>query len=316
MISTRSAAVPALPRYLRFIRYRELFLLQGTPLFGVAFTLGAVTMETGVTVALFSLAGFCLLAHTFTFNDWAEFAADLRHPEKARLLAARDASRRELGVVSGVLLLIALLLFGVLSLRTLGLAGLLATLGIVYSHPATHGKAVPVLSSALHLIAGELHFLLGYSLYGAIDRRGFLIGLFFALTFAAGHLNQEVRDYEGDRLNGLRTNAVTFTKTATFLAGLFLFTLAYAHLVVLAVGGFVPGVLGWLGLLYPVHLAWSIRTLRTGLTFESVSRFRDAYRALYAVIGLAMLAALLFDRAGGERAPLRPPPPPPGVWRG
>jgi len=40
VIASQSAATSPLARYLGCIRYRELFLLQGTPLFGVAFTMG------------------------------------------------------------------------------------------------------------------------------------------------------------------------------------------------------------------------------------------------------------------------------------
>jgi 4-hydroxybenzoate polyprenyltransferase len=292
-MAVATLSVGPLVRYAWCIRYRELFFLQGTPLLGVLFAAPPLTPVTLARIALFGLAGFLLLAHTFTFNDWAEFAADLQHPDKAASLAARDATRRELGLLAAGLLAGALLLFGLLSPRTLFLASLLVGLGALYSHPATHGKAVPIASSALHLAAGVLHFLLGYSLYGGLDLRGALIGLFFALTFTAGHLNQEVRDYEGDALAGLRTNAVTFGKTPTFLAGFGLFTLAYAHLVLLASLGVIPRSLAWLGLLYLVHLAWSLRTLRGGLTFDTLTRFQAGYRALYALIGLAMLAALL-----------------------
>ncbi len=294
-MTVASAPQRPLLRYAWCIRYRELFFLQGTPLLGVLFTEPPLTAETVARIALFALGGFLLLAHTFTFNDWAEFAMDLEHRDKARALAARDVTRRELGLLALAFLAGALVLFALLSPRTLGLAGLLVVFGGLYSHPMTHWKAVPVASSALHLTAGVLHFPLGSSLHGAIALRGALIGLFFALTFTAGHLNQEVRDYDGDRLSGIRTNAVSFGKTRAFLAGFGLFTLAYAHLVLLAAVGLIPHPLGWLGALYVLHAVWSVRTLRAGLTFETLSRFQSVYRAVYALIGAAMLAALLLQ---------------------
>ena len=151
-----------------------------------------------------------------------------------------------------------------------------------YSHPALSAKSAPVLSSLPHLLGGLLHFLLGYSLFDALDRRGILIGFFFALTFTAGHLNQEVRDHEGDRVNGLRTNAVFFGKERTFLAGLVLFMLAYADLAWLAFRGLIPAALGVLPLvLGPIHLALSVRAMRRGLSFDSVGRLQRGYRTLY-----------------------------------
>jgi 4-hydroxybenzoate polyprenyltransferase len=281
-------------RYLRCIRFRELFLLQGSPLLGIAFTIGEITPAKVAALVVFLVADLLLLAHTFTFNDWAEYAADLNDRNKASgVLRTREASRSEIGRLATLLLVASLVLFAALGLRMLVLAGAVAVLGFAYSHPAIHGKGIPILSSALHLVGGLLHFLLGYALFGDPTAPGVLIGVFFALTFAAGHLNQEIRDYEGDRLNGIRTNAAVFGPRPVFLAGLVLFTLAYAHLAFLAMIGVIPGVLGWLSLLYVLHLAWSIRVLRAGFGFESMSRFRDGYRILYAVIGLAMLVTLL-----------------------
>jgi hypothetical protein len=87
---------------------------------------------------------------------------------------------------------------------------------------------------------------------------------------------------------------VAVGKLATFLAGLIVFTLAYADLLFLACSGIVPAVVAVLPLsLYPLHVFWSVGTLRRGLSFESVSRFQRRYRLLYAVIGLGMVVTLL-----------------------
>src|SRR5207245_6909646 len=132
----------------------------------------------------------------------------------------------------------------------------IAAVGVVYSHPSINTKIMPILSSSPHLVGGLLHFLLGYSLFVGIDRRGILIALFFALTFTAGHLNQEVRDHDGDRLNGIRTNAVAFGTKSVFVMGALLFTLAYAHLFALAYAEIVPAPLVTLPLgLYTVPLS-------------------------------------------------------------
>ena len=79
----------------------------------------------------------------------------------------------------------------------------------------------------------------------ALDARGLVISLFFGLVFAGGHLNQEVRDYEGDLLNGIRTSAVVFGCRRTFLASLLTFTAAYAILGDLAALGILPRLLLW-----------------------------------------------------------------------
>jgi 4-hydroxybenzoate polyprenyltransferase len=281
--------------YLSCIRYRDVLVLQGSPLLGAVFSLEQSTTETIVRLPVFALGSFLLVAHIFSFNDWAGTKSDSNDPNKsASVFSTKGVSRSGVLVLSEALLVAALLAFVFLPARTLLLAVLIAALGIFYSHPSTNAKGIPILSSCPHLIGGLLHFLLGYSVFQPVDRRGALIALFFALTFTAGHLNQEVRDYEGDRLNGLRTNAVMFGPKAVFLAGLLVFTLAYADLVSLAYARLVPALLGTLPLaLYPIHVVWTLGTLRTGLTFESVSRFQTRYRMLYALIGLALVATLL-----------------------
>jgi hypothetical protein len=87
---------------------------------------------------------------------------------------------------------------------------------------------------------------------------------------------------------------VAFGKTPAFLAGLVVFTLAYADLFFLAGMGVVPAALAIMPLvLYPIHIVWSVRTLRAGLSFTNVSRFQGRYRMLYGVIGLGIVLALL-----------------------
>ncbi|HET9800045.1 MAG TPA: hypothetical protein VFP82_00020, partial [Chthoniobacterales bacterium] len=117
----------------------------------------------------------------------------------------------------------------------------------------------------------------------------------FALTFTAGHLNHEVRDFELDSKTNARTNAVAFGKRAVFIAGLIVFTLAYLCLFLLGWFRFVPRLLAFLAILfYPLHLYWSLRALRGQLDPALVDGFQFQYRALYAVIGIVMLASLFY----------------------
>jgi len=283
-----------LRRYLSCLRYGDILVLQGSPLLGAVFAMGEVTAAKAAALAVFAAASCCLVAHIFVLNDWSGMSADLRDPTRtAGVFATRGVGRREIGYLGMALLAASLLLFGRLGARPLGIALAIAVLSALYSGPAYHAKGIPLLNSGLHFAGGVLHFLLGYSLFSVIDRRGLEIACFFALAFTAGHLTQEARDYDGDRLNGIRTNAVVFGKTRSFAAGLAVFTLAYMLLAALAFQGVVPRALAALAVLYPLHLYWSLRTAGDGLTFESVRRLQARYRALYAIIGAAMLVALL-----------------------
>jgi 4-hydroxybenzoate polyprenyltransferase len=188
-----------------------------------------------------------------------------------------------------------LLVFVLIGSRVVILGLIVAALGIFYSHPKLNAKGTPIASSLPHLVGGLFHFLLGYAVFMAIDERGILIALFFALTFTAGHLNHEVRDFDLDSHNNARTNAVAFGKRPAFIAGLIVFTLAYLCLFVLGWFRFIPWPLALLALLfYPLHLYWSLRALRRQLNPETLDRFQVQYRVLYAIIGIGMLCSLFY----------------------
>src|ERR1043166_2642485 len=277
-------------RLLSAIRWDEVFLLQGAPLIGTMFSIGAWTLGNVLLLVVFAVASCSLVAHVYALNDWAGIHGDLRDPNRtARTFPAKGVSRDEFGLLAMAFLLLSLLMFAVIGKGTLALAAAIAGLSALYSAPLLHMKGLPVLGSLLHFVGGTLLFLLGYAAFAPIDARGVAIGCFFGLVFTAGHLTHEARDWEGDARNVIRTNAVAFGRARSFLAGLVLFTAAYALLAALAAWGAVPRVLILAAVLYPVHLLASLRAMRAGLSFASLSRLQRCYRALYAVIGILMV---------------------------
>ncbi len=287
-------------RLLSCVRFDEVLVLQGSPLLGAMFSMDRLTVErAAMLVVLINLAAgsCCLVAHVFALNDWSGISADLQDPNRARdVFTARGVGRTEIGYLSMALLAVSLLLLSPFGSRTVGIALMIAGLSALYSAPPSRLKGVPLLNTALHLAGGLLHFLLGYSVFHLVDARGLEVGCFFALAFSAGHLTHEVRDLEGDRRNGIATNAVRFGKALSFAASLALFTVANLVLVVLAARGTVPRQLVLVAALYPLHFYWSLRAFRAGLTFESVRRLQVRYRTLYAIVGMMMSASVLLGR--------------------
>src|ERR1035438_10308439 len=158
--------------------------------------MGRPTYEKTAALAVFTAASCLLVAHVRALNDWSEMRAD--HGD------SRALSRRDMSALWICLLVASLLLLIPFGLRTLAIALAIAVLSAVYSAPPYRAKGIPVLNSAIHLTGGVLHFLLGYSLFRVIDLRGLEIAFFFALTFVAGHLTQEVRDHDWDLHRGAR----------------------------------------------------------------------------------------------------------------
>jgi 4-hydroxybenzoate polyprenyltransferase len=286
----------ALRHYARAVRFfiktraLEVGALQASPIIGGF--LGGFNLEqgAGLRMALLILGSLALTAHVFVLNDWAGLPSDLRDPRRARLVFTR------LGITRGdvVRVAVALLIFSTMAFAIVGgsavlLGAAIAVLSLLYSC-SPFGKSTPIAASINHLIGGSLHFLLGYTLFHPLDGRGFAISIFFGLVFAAGHLNQEVRDHEGDALNGIRTSAVVFGCRRTFLASLGIFTGAYALIAVLAMLGLLPRVLIWSSaILWSLQAALSAHALRRGLSSETALWMQRRYRLLFAITGLAML---------------------------
>src|SRR6202011_2704809 len=212
-VADRPGTVRSLPSLLSCIRFDEILVLQGTPLLGAVFSIGRLTVERAVTLAALAAGSCCLVAHVFVLNPWSGMSADLQDPNRTTgVFTTKTIDRTEVGYLWMALLALSFLLLSRLGARTLVIALAIAGLSALYSAPAPDVKGVPLPSSAGHFVGGVLHFLLGYSLFSAIDRRGLEIACFFALAFVAGRLTHEVRDHEGDLLNGITTNAVTFCK--------------------------------------------------------------------------------------------------------
>ncbi|MFD2055896.1 UbiA family prenyltransferase [Mesorhizobium calcicola] len=279
-----------LSRWFSCIRFDEVVALQATPIIGAVLSIGALSASHALTVAILIAGNFCLMAHVFVLNDWSGIEGDLKDPDRAsRTFAAKGLTRREVGYLAGSLLAISLLLFGLINTRALVVAMTIAGLSALYSSPTLHLKGVPLFNSALHFVGGCMHFLLGYAVFGAINAQSLVVSCFFGLVFTAGHFTHEARDYDVDLLNGIRTNAVAFGKTRSFVAGLVLFVSAYAFMVALAAFGFVPFALVFAAALIPVHLLASRRAMRAGLASGSLHRLQRCYRALFATIGIVMI---------------------------
>jgi len=122
-----------------------------------------------------------------------------------------------------------------------------------------------------------------------VDPKGVALSLVCGLVFAAGHLNQEVRDYEVDRANGIGTIAVTIGLQRGFLASFCLFTTAYLLIVVLAALGVLPKILLLSAITWLLQARWSLQALRRGLGYDTALWAQHRYRLLFALVGLAML---------------------------
>jgi 4-hydroxybenzoate polyprenyltransferase len=278
-------------RHFASTRAPEVLALQASPILGCF--LGDFSLERDgvIRLSLLLLGSLALTAHIFVFNDWAGYSSDIRDPQRAKLVFTQQGiNRPQVARVAITLLIFANVAFAAVGRLAILLGAAITALSFLYSCSSSFGKRTPIVGSINHLLGGALHFLLGYTLSHTLDASGLVISLFFGLVFAGGHLNQEVRDYEGDLLNGIRTSAVVFGCRRTFLASLCTFTAAYAILASLAALGTLPGLLLWSPIVWLLHITWSLQALQRGLGFETALWIQRRYRLLFALLGLAMLA--------------------------
>jgi 4-hydroxybenzoate polyprenyltransferase len=278
-------------RHFASTRSVEVVALQAPPLLGYWLGSTGSPFDNLFPLALLLFGSLALTAHAFVFNDWANYHSDLRDPRRAPVRSGeRVIGRRDIAILAGLLLLVAMVALALVGPRALLFGGGVAIMSFVYSGSSRFGKAMPVAASLNHVIGGALHFLLGYSFDRSVDARGIAIGLFFGLVFAAGHLNQEIRDHAADGPSGIRTSAVAFGCHRTFLASFALFTAAYALILGLAALGLLPQLLLLSVVLWVVQAVWSRQALRRGLGYDTAIWLQRRYRLLFALIGLTLLA--------------------------
>lgn len=295
-MSIVAASQTARQRYAQVLRHFgstrgvEVCLLQASPLLGAY--LGGLGLQGGnlSRQGLLLLGSTALTAHVFLFNDWADYSRDRRDLRRASSsVNGYGISRDQIWRVAIVLLILANVAFAAVGTSAVLFGAGIATVSLLYSFSPRLGKSTPIAASLNHLVGGALHFLLGYSVGSAVDARGVVLSLVFGLVFAGGHLNQEVRDYEFDLANRIRTVAVTFGCRRGFVASFCLFTTAYLLIVGLAALGVLPKILLASAILWLLQARWSLQALRRGLGCETALWIQRRYRLLFALVGLAML---------------------------
>lgn len=276
-------------RHFAATRALEVCALQASPLLGAYLGGGLPQREVG-RIAMMLLGSLALTTHVFLANDWADYERDIHDLRRtSRRIDGDGAQRRGLGRMSIAALLAANILLAPTGVGPVLFGDAIAVLGVLYSCSPHVGKSTPVAASLNHLIGGGLHFLLGYSVAHAVDGRAIAVSAFFGLVFAAGHLNQEVRDHDADRVNGVRTVAVVFGPERAFMASAALFTLAYAVIIGLAAAGVLSKFVLVSAIAWLAQALWSVEALRRGLGPGAALWMQRRYRLLFGIVGLAMI---------------------------
>jgi 4-hydroxybenzoate polyprenyltransferase len=284
-------------KYFLATRPLESALMIGFPLIGALIALGE-WRDIGLLLARFFVATYPLVMYVYCLNSYGGVAHDRGN---ARLngnpAVTGEVSPRELVDLAYAGAFVSGLLYSLWFPRCLIPWLLILANWTIYSHPALYAKGKPIAGSLVHFAGGVLQFLLGYAAVRPLDRRAAALGVYFALAFAAGHLNHEVMDFEPDRAAGLRTNAVAFGPRRMFAVAFGIFALAFAYLLVLTIAGWISWRYSWpyLAIFFPHLLLHARATAGEWTGYDRT--YQAVYRALFVAAGFALAGAKWLELA-------------------
>lgn len=222
------------------LRVGEALMMCGFPLGALAFEDGAIAavQESPLAFLRFCLALLLLSLSVYLCNSWGGRETDRVNPR----LRSLPLSAGKTLTLSLVLAAVAIGLFhwGSYQGRASLWAGLSYLLWLFYSHRTTNFKGRPLLAVLVHLVGGMLLLLLGASFCASLSAGTFVVGLFFALAFLAGHFNHQLIDYDADGRASLQTTAHQYGPRFVWRAGARSFAAAYLVLAVAASWQVIP----------------------------------------------------------------------------
>ena len=137
-------------RHFASTRAPEVLALQASPILGIY--LGGFSLEPYgvIRLGLLLLGSLALTAHVFVFNDWAGYSSDIRDPQRATLVFARQGiSRRQVAHVVIALLIIANVAFAAVGGMAILLGAAIAGLSLLYSCSPSFGKRTPIVGRSI-----------------------------------------------------------------------------------------------------------------------------------------------------------------------
>lgn len=210
---------PTFAAILRLTRWQDhvLFTLPAT-LLGVNLALDHVEATVDWRAGVACMANVLAVAFAFMVNDIEDAPDDARDPARAahNVIVAGDLSVRVGWWASWSVAMVALAAFAVINMQVLAVGALTLVLGWLYSWRAVRFKAFPLVDVLAHvLMLSALLLLGGYMAYASDWARTGWVVIGVSLISAYGQLYNQLRDYEPDRVAGLRNTASVLGRRGT-----------------------------------------------------------------------------------------------------
>jgi 4-hydroxybenzoate polyprenyltransferase len=281
--------------YVRSIRWFEIAVRMGAPVVAMLIAVPALNILNGMKMLHALIAFFFGWTHGYTLNEWGGYAFDKHDPTKVKApLLSGKISPDEMLVLSIVCAFVCIVLYALIDPRLLIIVFLSILIGVLYDHPKTSLKNIPLASYFVLFIVSINDVLLGWLIFSSDFSRGLLIGIFFGVLGLAGINYHEVGDHDSDKKTGIKTNAVRFGKRKIFIVGFIFYTVSCGYFVLLTVLKIVPVNLYLVFIIsYPAYIYIFSRCLKANINTAAVHLFIRHYRIIYGVMGFFIIFLLI-----------------------
>lgn len=204
-MAKRKKGTSKLKKYIERLRVKEISLMVGFPLVGVAFAADRISWPVATRVLVFAAGVFFHGMSVYASNSYFGYAKDL---ENVRHSYIRKMPKKLYLTWSIFFFCLALVVYSFLDLTLVALALVSVVIWLVYSLPRIGLKHFPLAGTTLHFFSEVLLFQMGFILLSPPSKYSFLISFYFSFLFAGGHFHHELIDYKADKKAGIRTGAV------------------------------------------------------------------------------------------------------------
>lgn len=209
-------------KYTKALRIGEVLMMTGFFMIGAVFSMSSLKPNDLLLLLIIFTAIFFLIISIYSFNAFSGKQHDESNPRLNHLSRIKQPVFLIIAIVTLMVSLGLAVWLGWL------IAAALVTIfciWVLYSNPLFGLKHIPFAGTFLHFFAQILHFNVVYAIFAPLSWYSLLLSLFFALSFAAGHVHHEIIDYEADKAAGIRTGAIKLGLKRAILFCFLLFSL-------------------------------------------------------------------------------------------
>jgi 4-hydroxybenzoate polyprenyltransferase len=266
----------------------EIIVKTGFVLIGALFALNEINESSLIVLSELFLISLLSGLGIYAINSYFGYIPDRENARLENIFYISRSRFKYLALLSCLMVLI------ILALKSLII--FLTALGVflfwtVYVHPKINLKGRFLGGISVAFLSQILHFHIGVFYVGAFNTTLFLISIYFAFCFMAGHIWHELIDWEADKKSKSMTTAIKLGKfNAAWLAELvFLLSAIYwgalAYFDIISVEMLLPYTLAYV----VQRLFFRIYKLRNDQSPDKIEQFRKLYLSVFFIASIWIL---------------------------